>query len=356
MRALIVIATCVLSLAVLVGVSVFAEGSTATETARRNLEQESSIPVIDGRLRVPEHQRNHIAGSYTDASSTVSFDGHHVRNSSVASPSRVAQEIGSPLTTAHVKVNGFSFTWDFNPETKVYEFDGPDRAIPAKDIRALEEAGRALGRHLGYGYSVGNDQLPSEQQLLMGTFIYLSEAPVRYKITDSTEKLEVVPPPKSERSPNSSPITLKAAQSAHTKQQEASELTCKDKAIRSGDFREFTSCARGDNEGWALSCATKTRNHSHDAKNAPPAARHCFLTYGVKSGPCSSRCKGMCGRDCNGGFNTNGYYKDCLDHDECAITHNASGGSSDPVCGDEWGDARGDFAKASMGGGYCRRC
>lgn len=356
MRHLIVIVASVLSLGVSISFGFFDEELQAREAVQQKPAQVRSVPIIDGQLKVPKRQKDHIVGSYIDGSSKVSFEGSYLQKAKVFSSSRAAREADDPLVTAQVSINGLSFVSDFNPETMVYEFNGPDRTISAKNIREIEEAGRALGRRLDYGYSINRDTLPPEQQLLMGFFIYLSEAPIRYKITDSIESIKEVPPPKSEYLSNSSQISLLATHSDTSERSQASRLTCEEKARKSGNFRALSTCYRKDNEGWALSCATKTRNTSHDAARAPTASRHCFLTYGVRSGPCSSGCKGMCGRDCNRGFNTNGYYKDCLDHDECALSHNASGGSRDPVCGDEWKEARGDFAKASMGGGHCRRC
>ncbi len=51
------------------------------------------------------------------------------------------------------------------------------------------------------------------------------------------------------------------------------------------------------------SCEVRTIHRIDDLAGS---ATDSFLSYGVMSGPCSNRCKSMCGRDRNSGFNANG--------------------------------------------------
>lgn len=53
-------------------------------------------------------------------------------------------------------------------------------------------------------------------------------------------------------------------------------------------------------------------------------------------------CMGMCGAGCRGIFGMYRYSKDCLNHDACSHDKNASGGSSDLNCGDEYDAASDD--------------
>jgi len=57
------------------------------------------------------------------------------------------------------------------------------------------------------------------------------------------------------------------------------------------------------------------------------------------SGGGSYGCMGRCGPGCGGGDWT----LDCLDHDACSLYFGASGGGSDPNCGDEWWNGSDDY-------------
>lgn len=63
-------------------------------------------------------------------------------------------------------------------------------------------------------------------------------------------------------------------------------------------------------------------------------------------------CMGRCGGGC-GGFG-GGWTMDCLEHDICGNLMCASGGGSDPDCGDEYDDAYDDFTAHMWGGGRCK--
>lgn len=57
-------------------------------------------------------------------------------------------------------------------------------------------------------------------------------------------------------------------------------------------------------------------------------------------------CMGRCGADCGHWWIPSGWTKDCLDHDACSLRNSASGGSSDPNCGDEYTEAADDWVLA----------
>ncbi|KAF7198456.1 hypothetical protein HII31_00195 [Pseudocercospora fuligena] len=50
----------------------------------------------------------------------------------------------------------------------------------------------------------------------------------------------------------------------------------------------------------------------------------------------SYSCNGRCGAGCGGTALGNAYTQDCFSHDICSWFNNASGGSSDPNCGDAY--------------------
>lgn len=86
-----------------------------------------------------------------------------------------------------------------------------------------------------------------------------------------------------------------------------------------------------------ISCADTRKYTHHDASN------HCYTRYRIAAGPCTSNCRGRCGRGCAlGGRKRGAYTKDCLDHDYCEAGH--SSGS----CNDEANEAADDFLFAKQ--------
>ncbi|MDQ3230190.1 MAG: hypothetical protein M3Q07_00070 [Pseudobdellovibrionaceae bacterium] len=65
--------------------------------------------------------------------------------------------------------------------------------------------------------------------------------------------------------------------------------------------------------------------------------------------PNSYGCMGRCGGDCGWGP-PSAWTKDCLDHDACSYRNNASGGASDPNCGDEFNEAADDWLSGVLVG------
>lgn len=63
-------------------------------------------------------------------------------------------------------------------------------------------------------------------------------------------------------------------------------------------------------------------------------------------------CMGRCGGDCGRWWIPSAWTKDCMDHDQCSNVNNASGGSGDRNCGNEFNQAADDYAFGVMRG--CR--
>lgn len=314
----------------------------AAQSDARAESQIETAATSEGQLKISDLFAGRIAGSYADEGSVVSFSSQRAQNR-VTRSDRASQTGAPQRVTARVEVNGKSFVWTSDLETHSFRFDGPDTTLTQEDVRLLDEAGTALWRSLLRG-DVSKDKLPLEQKMLTVTFGYLSEAPVGYRITDKVGSTEVT-------GVEGSPKVAKEASL-----QGVAGRACREAALKSGDFAALAGCERPDNDGITrLTCESKMRNESHDAESAS-AKRHCFQTVAVYSGPCSRGCLGQCGAGCNGAGTFGGYFQDCLDHDRCSRHHNASGGSSSRVCGDEYDEAIGDFIAGMKGGcGSCRR-
>lgn len=95
---------------------------------------------------------------------------------------------------------------------------------------------------------------------------------------------------------------------------------------------EGISCIR---KGSTVTAEWNTQASSYVAEN---------IVVGV-NWPSGYGCMGRCGADCGWGAPSS-WTKDCLDHDACSYRNSASGGSSDPNCGDEYDEAADDW----MGG------
>lgn len=54
-------------------------------------------------------------------------------------------------------------------------------------------------------------------------------------------------------------------------------------------------------------------------------------------------CMGRCGASCGSFWIPSAWTLDCFEHDQCSLELNASGGASDPSCGDEFTEAADDY-------------
>ncbi len=54
-------------------------------------------------------------------------------------------------------------------------------------------------------------------------------------------------------------------------------------------------------------------------------------------------CMGRCGANCGRWWIPSAWTLDCFEHDECSLNYSASGGGSDPNCGDEFDEAMDDY-------------
>jgi hypothetical protein len=92
------------------------------------------------------------------------------------------------------------------------------------------------------------------------------------------------------------------------------------------------ACQQDGGEGIKyISCYEGRRYTHHDATG------HCYTSYYVYAGPCTSNCRGRCGAGCPIVGKQGAYTKDCLDHDYCEATHSSSS------CNDELNEAADDF-------------
>ncbi|OJJ78983.1 uncharacterized protein ASPGLDRAFT_181778 [Aspergillus glaucus CBS 516.65] len=73
--------------------------------------------------------------------------------------------------------------------------------------------------------------------------------------------------------------------------------------------------------------------------------------YGTNSdGSGDYSCNGRCGAGCTGTAVGDVYTQDCFSHDICSYFNNASGGSSDPNCGDAYDSAVDDTVGGAVAG------
>lgn len=54
-------------------------------------------------------------------------------------------------------------------------------------------------------------------------------------------------------------------------------------------------------------------------------------------------CMGRCGANCGRSWIPSAWTLDCFEHDQCSLDNNASGGGSDPNCGNEYWEASDDY-------------
>jgi hypothetical protein len=83
---------------------------------------------------------------------------------------------------------------------------------------------------------------------------------------------------------------------------------------------------------------------SDDVVNATTGASFTdFVVVGSTARP-GYECMGRCGPGCQPWYAIgSAWCKDCMDHDQCSNVYFASGGSSDPNCGDEYDEAADDW-------------
>jgi hypothetical protein len=120
-----------------------------------------------------------------------------------------------------------------------------------------------------------------------------------------------------------------------------SQLAASEMAAASGAGDEGTTCVT---VGKTVTAVYSDRSNVVHQENIVVGSNLKPLNGG--SGDYS--CMGKCGVGCKDyWFIKVGYTKDCLDHDTCSRRYSASGGSSDPNCGDEYRAASGDFLGSS---------
>jgi hypothetical protein len=183
-----------------------------------------------------------------------------------------------------IQVNEHQFDFGMNAETGLQSIDGHGAVLNAAERDALAKAAKDYATRENV-----NDSSPLEQRSVYLAFDYLSHAPDNYAF------------------PSRRFNNLSLA-------------------------NEGISCIR---KGTTVTAQWNTQASSYVAEN---------IVVGV-NWPNGYGCMGRCGADCGWGAPSS-WTKDCLDHDACSYRNNASGGSSDPNCGDEYDEAADDW----MGG------
>lgn len=109
------------------------------------------------------------------------------------------------------------------------------------------------------------------------------------------------------------------------------------------------SQANGD-EGSKCIKRGSTYSAFYDNSNGAGTTKNVTCNSNLGSSACGGgdySCMGKCAAGCGFGW---AWTLDCLEHDICSHDLCASGGSSDPNCGDEYNDASGDFWAFGCGG------
>jgi len=91
-----------------------------------------------------------------------------------------------------------------------------------------------------------------------------------------------------------------------------------------------------------VSCIRKGREYrlSYTNRNNRTITKTRKANY---NGGGSYNCMGRCGAACGRWWIASSWTLDCFEHDQCSLDNNASGGGSDPNCGDEWWNASDDW-------------
>ncbi|MEO0899793.1 MAG: hypothetical protein AAFY71_25500 [Bacteroidota bacterium] len=102
---------------------------------------------------------------------------------------------------------------------------------------------------------------------------------------------------------------------------------------------QFEENQRRGNDG--VSCIRRGRSYSlqYDGSRGNTNVTRTAGYNGGGSYGCMGRCGGNCGR----WWIPSSWTLDCFEHDECSLRYGASGGSSDPNCGDEFNEAADDW-------------
>lgn len=314
------------SIASVVGLTLFAQGSQAAEASRS-----ATGPDAQGALKIVERDRDKFEGAFGHAGSLVTFES---KFREPVEGSRTAYKSGAIAT--RVKVNDIRLDATRNLATGDIMIDGHDRAIFKEEKLALT----ALAGELDRLFRGGLARMTPQEQLLYDLVLYRAEAPVGHPLPKQR-----IPDPVIGYEGKTPPPTQSALPTAEQCQ----------KAEASGDLTLLSACQRRDNDGiYYNTCQTKKRAASYDSRST------CFRKYyGIRSGPCTSSCNGRCGPRCVTGTyppGTGKYTQDCLDHDTCCGRFGdcyrlAEG----PDCGDEYREARDDFLRARINC-YGRNC
>jgi hypothetical protein len=180
-----------------------------------------------------------------------------------------------------IQVNEHYFEMGMSSESGLQTFDGHGAVLSPEERQALAQAAADFSRQKNV-----NESSSLEHKTLYLAFDYLSNAPDHYAFPH---------------------------RNYHNASLKNEGITC----IKKGS---------------TVTAQWNTQASAYVAEN---------IVVGV-NWPNGYGCMGRCGADCGWGAPSS-WTKDCLDHDACSYRNNASGGASDPNCGDEYNEAADDW-------------
>ncbi len=237
-------------------------------------------------LELRSADATHTSGTYTVRDAVIEFDAQ-------AADTHV-------LITA--QVDGKQFDVDADVVGGVYSVNGHNEILTDPERLALRGMSSALAEYLG----ANPTGLTQGQQLLISLTGYWAEAPVGYVHARHTMTMDV--PGRSNALGNDG-------------------IKC----VRKNSWYTVTYDA-------GASGAVSTESVMANAN------------WGTGGNGGNYACMGRCGAGCSGTSIYGRWTQDCLEHDVCSYRYNASGGSSDGNCGDEYDNAFDDFVNVGWYG------
>lgn len=192
----------------------------------------------------------------------------------------VEDEQGAIITD--LDVNGKNFTVIMHQENGLQEINGNGVVLDEQDRKALQEAQDLLEAQ------IDPETIDPKQRALIAVTSYIAAAPEGY---------------------------------VHENRKFNSSLGLKDEGI---------TCIK---KGRTAKAEWNTQSSTYESLDIVVGTNY----------PNNYGCMGRCGADCGSWWIPSSWTKDCLDHDMCSYLNNASGGSSDPNCGDEYNEAADDW-------------
>ena len=191
-----------------------------------------------------------------------------------------ADDAGTIVT--ELDINGKVFTVVMNQDAGLQEINGYGAVLTDQDKQALQEAQDLIEAQ------IETDSNDPKERALVAVASYIAAAPEGY---------------------------------VHENRKFNSSLGLRDEGVR---------CIK---KGSTVRAEWNTQSSSYKYQDIRVGSNY----------PNNYGCMGRCGADCGSWWVASSWTKDCLDHDVCSYKNNASGGSSDPNCGDEYNEAADDW-------------